>query len=127
MEKGQTFPEFALECARAFGALVMMRDAESGAVIPERFEPGDWNSKKLTEAKRKLARLLKLGPKAQLSHGTKARNAAVKSAHGWLKREQEGNARLQDMEAQVEAWEAPSPGRHKFPFHHKAGNRRAVY
>lgn len=108
MEEGQTFPEFALECARAFGALIMMRDAAPGAPIPK-FSPSDHNRKALSKAKRELARLLKLTPKGQLEHGTRARNASIKSARDWLKRDQEGNARLHEVEAKVQAWEAPTP------------------
>jgi hypothetical protein len=36
---GMTFEQFALGCARAFGALVTMRDEPSDAPIPERLEP----------------------------------------------------------------------------------------
>lgn len=32
------FAEYAMNCARAFGALVLMRDDPSDADIPERFE-----------------------------------------------------------------------------------------
>lgn len=37
--KGITFNQFALSCARAFGALIVMRDAPLGTEIPEKFKP----------------------------------------------------------------------------------------
>lgn len=109
MEKGQSFPEFALHCARAFGALITMRDEPMDAKIPDKFDPSDYNAKKLTEARRKLIRLLRLNPKMQLDAGKRARNAAIKRDQDWLKKDQEANDRLRVMETAVKAWSAPSP------------------
>jgi hypothetical protein len=38
-----TFEEFALRCARVFGALVTMRDEPLGATIPDEFQPSDYH------------------------------------------------------------------------------------
>ncbi len=46
-----TFPEFAMRCARAFGALVMMREEPLDAPIPEKFEPGEYYRKNYEKAK----------------------------------------------------------------------------
>ncbi len=46
-----TFPEFAMLCAREFGALVMMRDEPLDAPVPERFEPDDFYRKEYEAAK----------------------------------------------------------------------------
>lgn len=43
---GITFEQFVWQCARGMGALVMMRDEPTGAPIPERFEPSDYNAKR---------------------------------------------------------------------------------
>lgn len=37
--EGVTFPEFALRCARAFGALITLRDDPLGTPIPDQIEP----------------------------------------------------------------------------------------
>ena len=50
MEQGQTFPEFIMSCARAFGALIMMRDDPANAPIPEKFEPSDYHVRALKKA-----------------------------------------------------------------------------
>lgn len=47
---GVSFEEFVWGCARAFGALVMMREMGPGAKIPERFEPTDYHVKRRAEA-----------------------------------------------------------------------------
>lgn len=54
---GVTFEQFAMRCARAFGALVLMRDQPSDAPIPERFEPSDYHLKKIEESKAELKKL----------------------------------------------------------------------
>lgn len=46
-----TFPEFAMLCARNFGALIMMRDEPLDAPIPEKFEPSDYYKKEYYKAK----------------------------------------------------------------------------
>ena len=48
------FAPFALQCARAMGALIMMRDEPHDAPIPERFEASDYYSKSLAEARERL-------------------------------------------------------------------------
>jgi hypothetical protein len=54
--KVTTFKEFALECARNFGALIMMQDDPLGTPIPE-FEPSDYHSNALRDARNELDRL----------------------------------------------------------------------
>lgn len=46
-----TFPEFAMLCAREFGALASMRDEPLDAPVPERFEPDDSYRKRYEAAK----------------------------------------------------------------------------
>ncbi|ROS52952.1 hypothetical protein [Frigoribacterium sp. PhB24] len=53
--KDQTFAEFAMSCARGFGALVEMRDAGPDAVVPERFEPDQYAKERLERARADLA------------------------------------------------------------------------
>lgn len=55
--KGATFEEFAISCARAFGACISMRDEPLDSPIPERFEPSDYHERKTREAKSTLKRL----------------------------------------------------------------------
>lgn len=57
IKKGITFPQFAMSCAKAFGACVTMRDDPAKVPIPDEFKPSDWHEKQLTRAKRILAKL----------------------------------------------------------------------
>ena len=57
MEKGEPFNRFVMRCARAFGALIDLRDAQMDAPIPEKFEPSDYHVKALAKALAELERL----------------------------------------------------------------------
>lgn len=82
---GISFEEYALRCARNFGALIMMRDDPMNAAIPDKFEPSEHNKKGLDEANEQLAILNAASSedlevlavakyKADLEYFTRARN-----------------------------------------------------
>jgi hypothetical protein len=50
----KTLKEYALICARAFGATITMRDAPLDIAIPEKFEQSEYYSKKITELEKVL-------------------------------------------------------------------------
>lgn len=54
---GISFEQFALSCARAFGALVTMRDEPASAPIPDRIEPSDYYQKSLEKAHETIERI----------------------------------------------------------------------
>ena len=51
---GIEFNEFVMQCARAFGALVMMRDDPMDAKIPTEFEPSSYHKNAIEKAEQKL-------------------------------------------------------------------------
>lgn len=57
IKDGITFQQFAMNCARAFGACVMMRDDPTDKPIPEKFEPSTWHKKELSKAYKELERI----------------------------------------------------------------------
>jgi len=75
--KIKTLPEFALLCARAFGACVNMRDDSMSADIPEEFPVSDYHSKAYKQASRKLNRLNSLNSAAHFLNGRKVLQDAV--------------------------------------------------
>lgn len=109
MEKGQTFPEFVLLCARAFGATILMRDDPMDKPIPEAFKPSDYNEKALRAAKAELDRLDSMGGNERIAFGEAQRKADIQQNRDWLTRERNENERLTAMRVQVQAWEPPSP------------------
>jgi hypothetical protein len=79
-----TFNDFAMRCARAMGALVMMRDEPFDAPIPERFEPSDYHIKKIADASARLLELQAMSEieaiasaQAAFAEETGARNSAI--------------------------------------------------
>lgn len=57
IKDGITFNRFVWNCARAFGALVILRDEPTGAPIPERFEPSSYYADSAKKDEAELARL----------------------------------------------------------------------
>lgn len=108
MESGQTFQDFVMQCARAFGACVMMRDDPMDATIPERFEPSDYNVKRLAESKAELARLKAMTNDEKVTFGESKKAESIASSEECLAKDIEQNKRLEEMEASVNEWTPPS-------------------
>jgi hypothetical protein len=108
IKDGITFEQFALGCARAFGALVTMRDEPANAPIPERFEPFDYHQKALEKAHGQLSAVSAMTV-AELSDAAKKQYEADRDR--FLKLIAEKNvqrASYDAMLAQVNAWMPPT-------------------
>lgn len=107
VKDGQSFEEFVWGCARAMGALIMMRDDPADALIPERFEPSDWHTRELAQQRAELARLEALTP-AQAAMEAEATH--IEAIDEWQRNEVE-RIRQHDaydaMLQRVDAWNAP--------------------
>ncbi len=57
IKDGITFEQYALGCARAFGALITLRDEPSSTPIPDAIEPSDYYQRGIDESHSKLAEL----------------------------------------------------------------------
>ena len=103
-----TLEEFAHRCARAFGALVEMRDDPLGTPIPDTFEPHFWHKEELRKARGQVAELESMTPE----------QAAVLSDADYAKHVERTNeinaaqaktlAKYAVMRAKVEAWTPPT-------------------
>lgn len=62
IRNGMSFKEYALRCARNFGALIMMMDQPFDSPIPDSFEPSDYHSKALDEANKEMDLFAKASP-----------------------------------------------------------------
>ncbi len=106
-KEDQSFEEFALECARAFGATVTMRDEHTGVDIPE-FEPTTYHAEELQKAIAKKAEILQMTDdqchEMAIADYEKERN----SCESCIKKCEEIKARLTGMLKRVEQWESPS-------------------
>lgn len=106
--KQTEFKDFALTCARAFGALIMMRDDPAGAPIPEGFEPSSWNAQRLAEARDKLAALRTMTPEQAEAAAAESYTEALASHLDYEAKEQATEDRLDAMIAKTEAWVPPT-------------------
>ena len=106
---GITFEKFALDCARAFGACIMLRDESGGGEkIPERFEPSDYHLKALEKARASLGEAQAMTDEAcESAADQEYRDGEASRANNKAKmiglRE-----KYEAMLARVEAWEPPS-------------------
>ncbi len=108
MEEGQTFKQFALTCARAFGACMMLRDEPLDKPIPDSFEPSDYYSKELKIRREKLLKLQCMSGEEITKFGEKAKKEALESDKKWLAKDTAENKRLEEMEQEVLAWIPPT-------------------
>lgn len=108
MEKGETFEEFVWTCARAFGALITMRDDPHDAPIPQKLEPSKYYLESLEKAKRDYAELINMNDSAKLGFGERKKAEDIAQSQDWTAKRTEENKRIEKMEALVKKWEPPS-------------------
>jgi hypothetical protein len=103
-----TFAEYVWRCARAFGALIEMRDAAIDAAIPAEFVPSTYHVERLAEAR---ARLRDLGSVTVTAAKEKARAEHREALAAWKVREAKRTAtlaRYDAIRAQAARWEPPT-------------------
>lgn len=108
-----TFEEYALRCARHFGALIMMRDDPMDAPIPV-FEPSDYHIKKLEELRALRKELMQLSPE-QIAQRCEAHNKH--ELEHYLARVEENEVKMKRYAAMLEkakAFVSPSPDHHEY-------------
>lgn len=97
IKDGITFKTFVMNCARAFGACVELRDEPGGGEkIPESFQPSNYHADKVLAARQELAHV------RELSADQRERAAAK----DWDDAETWRLAGLDSMRAQRRAYEA---------------------
>lgn len=110
----QTFTEFAWDCARAFGALILMRDDPADAPIPERFEPSDHHVTKLAEAEQALAEFEAMTDNEHLDLFLAEGAENVRQRIEAKRKSRDLAERYQAMLWKVETWEPPTPEHRQF-------------
>lgn len=106
-----TFAEFAIRCARAFGATILMRDEPLDAPIPEKFEGSDYNARRLAECNERLA-VVRAMTDEECANASDAEHArTVKENAECLARVCAENAKYARMAALVAAWTPPTKDR----------------
>lgn len=102
------FPEFAMQCARAFGALITMRDDPMDAEIPAEFKPCTWNTEALARAWARLASLNSMTLEERYAAALAAYEEGCAQADKYNAKDDEENRRLSAMADKVRAWNPPT-------------------
>ena len=109
IEKGISFKDFTMQCARAFGALIEMRDEPMDKEAPEKFEPSTYHSEALEKSENKLVELQNMNyidicDAAELEY-----EESIERELKWSKERNELKQKYNDMLFNVENWQPPTP------------------
>lgn len=113
IKDGISFEEYAWSCARAFGALVALRE-DSNAPIPERFEPSDYQTKALADAESRLARAKRISPNQAELEAKAAFEADTQRQVQVLAEKLELRNKYNAMLARVVQWQPPTNDHAKY-------------
>lgn len=109
IEKGITFQEYALRCARAFGALVTMRDDPMDASIPDEFKPSDYNLENIEKAEKSLATIKAMTPSAIKKAVQEEFNDRLRVIDECIDKNKKLKNKYENMLIKVKAWTPPTP------------------
>jgi hypothetical protein len=111
---GISFRQYAMSCARAFGALITMRDEPHDAEIPEAFQPDTHYLQWAEEAKARLAALEAMTPEQKAAGAKEAYEKELASREKSISEARELQRKYEDMLFHAENWVSPSPDHDKF-------------
>ena len=103
------FSEYALICARAFGALIEMRDEPSDAEIPEAFDPSDYHEKALKKSEHELEMFLGATDEILATRMESKFRQEVDAYEKRLKENRQTRERYEAMLEKARAYQSPSP------------------
>lgn len=108
IKEGQTFNDFVLGCARAFGACIAMRDDPADKPIPDEFKPSDYHANEMKEAAARLQEILHMTHERAVKA---AKYANSKNMDEFNRNTAENNdlkEKYESMLALVHAWIPPT-------------------
>ena len=111
---GITFKEYAMGCARAFGALIMMRDEPQSAEIPEAFEASNYHKDAIEKDSIELKKLLAMDHATAAEKAKEAHQKHIDYHTGEIAKDEALAVKYRLMLAKVERYESPSPDHDEF-------------
>lgn len=108
-KQGVTFNEFAWRCARAFGALLCLRDSGLDVPIPEKIVPDETYEQNITVLKESIRRLEQMSDDVAEVEAKKDHESWVASGDAIRATDAEKKRVHEAMLARVEAWVPPTP------------------
>ena len=111
IKDGIDFKTYAMNCARAFGACVMLRDEPGGGDrIPDAFEPDDYSLKAARKALEELVAMDAMTPADLDRAAACAWDDAETNRLMGIEEKRKQRAAYEAMLAKVNAWTPPTPG-----------------
>lgn len=105
---GATFQQYALSCARAFGALITMREDPSDAPIPDEFKPSTYHTNELRKARAEVERLRAMTPQQMKAAAERSNRMAMKAHQERVRRSNADRAKYTAVLEQAKAYKAPT-------------------
>lgn len=106
---------FALRCARAMGACIMMRDEPMDKEPPKQFEPHlDYHTERLEAAEKRLAELSTMTPEQREEAAEADWRRRVESQRKYDEEDDTEYARIKAMHEGVSAWKGAPEGLREF-------------
>lgn len=104
-----TFAEFALRCARAFGYLIELRDEDVTAPLPKTFTADNYHLEEVKKAQAALAKVT-AWTEDEADHAVKRQHASKVREYERIQRERGALAiKYKVMLAHVNKWRPPTP------------------
>lgn len=107
------FREYALQCARAFGACIILRDEPLSAQIPT-FEPSQFNLKEARRLEKELSEFLAMSEEKRREVWKSDYVHRLKERSRWLAEIESQRQRYECMLAKAKAFKSPSPDHDKY-------------
>ena len=103
------FRDFALQCARAFGACIEMRDDPLSTPIPDEFKADNYHANRVVETMAELKRVESMSSVDVAAECEREYEEAAKRHRESVERTTETRNHYNAMLAKVVEWEPPSP------------------
>jgi hypothetical protein len=108
--EGATFPEFAMDCARAFGACIMLRDEPGGGEkIPDSFDPSSYHAEALEKARADLDRVLAMSQDEIMHEAARDDSIRIGEHRRYAMERAELRAKYEAVLGEVRKWKPPTP------------------
>ena len=108
-DKEVTFKEYALGCARNFGACITMRDDPADAEIPDEFKPSTYHINAIKNAEKGLKDLEKMTDQQIETQAKNEFNNELFRIDESLAKERRISDRYAEMKKKVIQWKPPTP------------------
>lgn len=102
------FKTFLLNCARAFGACISMKENSQDAKIPDNFKPSDYNLIEHEKAKEKFVVFCKSDKKAKEKLFKEHIDNEINRINKYIQKNKEDTEKYNNMLVQVRAWKPPT-------------------